>query len=143
MSGRRDEVFHVLKGIRWNLQKTHDLAERAIQEAANDRALAKHFREAATGGEWGKRFPEPPDQPTPLPVLAARIEMIGGGAGLHTLCLRLIDEREMLAKELENIRRDLDNAGIVPRTDNRGPGARGTDTKEGGGGKSSRSRVQR
>jgi len=102
---RLDELFHVLKVIRRSVDETHDLAERAIQHAATDRALAEQLHDAARGGEWGSAF--------------------------HTLCLRLIDERETLAKELERIRSDLDHVGIEPRTKNVGAGARGAHPKGG------------
>jgi hypothetical protein len=125
MSNRRDDVFTVLKVIRRGVDETHDLAVRAIQGAAADRRLADQLRDAATGGEWGKRFPEPPRFPTPLPVLRAMVEMIiGAGAGFHTLCLRLIDENETLAMELERIRQDLEKVDIAPRTRNLGKAAR-------------------
>lgn len=128
--GRRDEVFHVLKVITRLADAPRALADHAIQETAKDRALAEHYRQAATGGEWGKRFPAPPDAVTPLPVLVARIEMIlGGGAGLHTLCLRLIEERETLAKALAEIQAAIVVADIPLRTENNGEAARGASAR--------------
>jgi hypothetical protein len=126
MSSRRlAELFHVLKGNRRIVDEQRELADRVITETAADRALADHFREAATRGEWGKRFPELPASSTPLPVLEAMIRMVlGGGAGLHTLCLRVITERETLARALKDIQRGFEKVDITPRTDNLGAGAR-------------------
>lgn len=102
---RLDDVFTVLKVVRRGVDATHDLAERAIQNAAADRALADRW------------------------VAGCDAPNVGSEPGvIHALCLRLIDERETLAQELECIRRDLDNAGIVPRTRNLGEAARGTVT---------------
>jgi hypothetical protein len=109
MSGRRDEVFHVLKVIRRIVDETHDPIERAIQGAGTDRAYA----DAAFGHL----------QPTVDTSAAEK---------LHTLCRQLIDERETLAKVLEEIQRELDLVDIVPRGRDLGRGARGTGHKKGG-----------
>ncbi len=116
-SKRLEELFYVLKSIRRTVDETHALTERAIKDAPTDRALAEHFLDAATGGDWGKRFPEPPPRRSSLAALTSMVEMIlGGGAGVHALYLRLIDERETLAKQLENIRGDLEKVNLEPRT---------------------------
>jgi hypothetical protein len=47
----------------------------------------------------------------------------------EALILRLVDERETLAKQLESIRQELELVNITPRTQNLGKGARGSTKK--------------
>src|SRR5437588_6525533 len=77
---RLDDLFHVLKTIRRIVDNTHVLAERVIQETAKNRA---HADEWLHGARTNARR--------------------SGPTCLHDLCRRVIDERELLAKELESI----------------------------------------
>jgi len=98
---RRDEVFHVLKVIGWHLEQMHGLTVRVIRDTAADRARAE---------EWARTREDP----------------VASLQALHTLCRQLIDEREVLAQELERIERDLDHANIPLRRRNLGAAASGT-----------------
>lgn len=88
-SARRALAVAAYKIIRRAVDETHELAERAIQGAAADRAQADDCIAGAQSS---------------------------GPTALHALCLRLIDERDVLAKQLEGIRLDVDY--LEPRTRN-------------------------
>jgi hypothetical protein len=98
---RRDDVFHVLKVIRRTLDVEREGIEPAIAEAARDRTIVKALADAI-------------DVHGP--------ESLADLQQLHSMCQFLISERETLGKALESIRRDIDNAGIEPRTRNAGKG---------------------
>lgn len=108
---RSDEAFHVLKVIRREVDETQDVIARGSHETANDRALADDCIAAARG--------EPSTR-------GAR----SGATALHTLCRRVIDDREKLAAALEHIRLAIAGADLPPRTRNLGKGARGTDATQ-------------
>ena len=122
MGDRRHEVFHILKVISRNLHKTNDTVARVIADTAADRARADELlRDPEIAGT-------PPMAPDVGPVeglLVSLHQAVLNLQELHTLCRRLIDERETLARELESIGRDLVNVGIAPRTCNLGRSSRG------------------
>jgi hypothetical protein len=92
-SKRLTEVFTVLRVIRRGVDETHEVAARAISNAAADRTLAEHL----IGGTRGVHHRVDP-------------------TGLDALCRRLIDEREMLATKLEDIRAALADVNIRSRS---------------------------
>jgi hypothetical protein len=142
-SERIQHVFRVLHVIKRTVDETHALALRAIgMAAANDRALADELRDGASRaitanakaksvGTDRRGLAELESDLADLQALMKRA-ITDDPARFHALCLRVIDEREKLAAEIEGIRTIL--AGVEPeaRKGNLGEEARGTgQAKEG------------
>lgn len=102
MSERLDQAFHALAVIKRIVDESHDLVARGIEASGTDRALAAVLLAGARGQESKS-----------------------GPTRLHTLCLRVINERYWLANELESIRRVLANLESDPEARRRNVGRRG------------------
>jgi hypothetical protein len=126
---RVDDVFTVLKVIRRSVDQTRELTEPARNEAVNSRVgmLVANLSALITAKLTTFPLAHLNDEPIFVLTHAEILEATATVEELDTLCRRVTAERDALVKELVAIRRDLDAAGIVPRTRNLGEGARGTD----------------
>jgi hypothetical protein len=105
------ELDRVLRSIAQTVDETHDLFERAIQAATSDRSRADDL---LADPELVGTSTILPDAGPVERIVTSLNDAVSNLNELHTLCLRLIDERETLGNALQEISWRLAAAG-VPR----------------------------